>query len=52
MQLANGKVCLECKSDLARYWGNSFCEKCFRQALKQNLEEEDKRHVDRVNQTS
>ena len=45
MQLAKDrKVCLECKVDLARYWGNNFCEPCFRVALKKNIEEEDKRH--------
>ncbi len=45
MQLANGKVCLECKTDLARYWGHSFCEECFVEELRKNLAEEDKRHA-------
>lgn len=45
MQLANGKVCLECKADLARYWGHSFCEPCFKKLLKDQLAEEDKRHA-------
>lgn len=52
MQLANGKVCIECKTELGRYWGNNLCEKHFRELLKENLKEEDKRHADRVNQTS
>lgn len=53
MQLnKDGKVCLECKTDLARYWGNNFCEPCFRKLLKNNLEEEDKRYAHRNVQTS
>lgn len=54
MQLnKNGKVCIECSKDLARHWGNNFCEVCFRELLKQNLEKEDKRYAaNRVNQTS
>lgn len=48
MQLANGKVCLECRKDLARYWGRSFCEPCLRKLLKEQMEEEDKRHADRA----
>lgn len=44
MQMANGKVCLECKAKLARYYDNAFCESCFRQLLKEHLAEEDKRH--------
>lgn len=44
MQLANGKVCLECREDLVRYRRGSFCEDCFRELLKRNLEDEDERH--------
>lgn len=51
MQLAReGKVCLECKTDLARYWGRNLCEKCLREALQEKFAEEDKRHASsRVN---
>lgn len=45
MQLANGKTCLECKVDLARFWGHSFCEKCFTQLLRENLAKEDALHA-------
>lgn len=38
------KSCIECDKDLARHWGNNFCEKCFRQLLTDHLAEEDKRH--------
>jgi len=49
MQLnKDGKVCLECKTELARYWGRNFCEKCFRKLLKENLEEEQKGHASRT----
>lgn len=43
MQLnKDGKVCLECKKDLARYWGRNLCEKCLREALRESFE--GKRH--------
>lgn len=48
MELANGKMCIECKAVLSRYWENSFCEKCFRQLLKEHLEAEDKRHDEAI----
>lgn len=54
MQLnKNGKVCIECNKDLARFWGRNLCEKCLREALKEEFKEEDKRYAaNRVNQTS
>lgn len=46
MQLnKDGKVCVECKADLARHWGNNFCTSCFSKLLQENLAEEDKRHA-------
>lgn len=44
MQLANGKVCIECKAELARHWGRNLCEKCLREALQEKFAEEDKHH--------
>lgn len=35
------KLCMECKDKPARYWGSSFCEDCFRELLRENLEKED-----------
>ena len=28
--------CIECKVNVARYWGNHLCEDCFRKILKEN----------------
>jgi len=53
MQLnKDGKVCIECKTDLGRFFGRNFCEECFKELLKANLEEEDKRHAENVVSTS
>ena len=35
------KDCIECKVRPARYWDSSFCEECFREVLRQKLDEED-----------
>ncbi|WP_165786667.1 hypothetical protein [Heyndrickxia camelliae] len=32
------KDCIECKVRPARYWGSSFCEECFKEVLKEKLE--------------
>ena len=42
----DGKVCLECKTELARQWGNNFCESCFRRLLKESLKKEQKEHAE------
>lgn len=53
MQLnKNGKRCVICEKDLARFWGRNLCEKCLRQALKDDYEEKDKRYAGRNVQTS
>lgn len=53
MKLAKeGKVCLECNKVLGRFWGRAFCEPCFRKLLKEDIAEEDKRHVKNVIQKS
>lgn len=49
MDLATGKVCIECGKFLARHWGNNFCEACFRKLLKESLIEEDKHSIEKKN---
>jgi ribosomal protein L34E len=34
------KVCVECKARPARYWGSNICEECYREMLKEKLENE------------
>lgn len=34
-------LCIECKDEVARHWSSSFCEKCFRELLKEKLTEEE-----------
>jgi ribosomal protein S14 len=35
------KRCVECKEHDARYWGSNLCEDCFREILKEKLDEEE-----------
>lgn len=46
MQLnKDGKRCVICDKDLARFWGRNLCEKCLRTELRKDYEEKDKRHA-------
>ncbi len=40
------KTCVECKTEIARHWNSNFCEKCFREILKEKMEEEDGQESD------
>jgi ribosomal protein L34E len=35
------KVCVECKERIARYGGSNLCEECYREMLKEKLENEE-----------
>lgn len=48
MKLNSAKhLCIECKDKIARYWGSHFCEDCFRELLKEKLNEEKSDPVER-----
>lgn len=48
----DGKRCVVCDKDLARFWGRNLCEPCLKKALQDDNEEKDKRHASGNVQTS